>query len=70
MTNILEIAQNNKLSLIEVSILVELDKKYPRTVSIDEVTTNKAYWKIKKGVQNLIAKGFVEEEFKKYKIRK
>ncbi|MFB4168734.1 hypothetical protein [Virgibacillus sp. JSM 102003] len=67
MKNILEVAQENNLNLIEVSILVELDKNYPQTTKIEEVTNDGL---VRENINNLIQIGFVEERFQKYRIKK
>ncbi|MBP1948477.1 hypothetical protein [Virgibacillus litoralis] len=67
MKNILEVAQENNLNLIEVSILVELNKNYPQTIAIEEVTND---GQVRENINNLIQIGFVEERFQKYRIKK
>ncbi|SEQ24184.1 hypothetical protein SAMN05216232_2005 [Virgibacillus subterraneus] len=67
MKNILEVAQENNLNLIEVSILVELNKNYPQTIEIEEVTND---GQVRENINNLIQIGFVEERFQKYRIKK
>ncbi|MBP1950310.1 hypothetical protein [Virgibacillus litoralis] len=67
MKNILEVAQENNLTLIEVGILVELDKNYPQTIEIKEVTND---GQVRENINNLIQIGFVEERFQKYRIKK
>lgn len=67
MRNVLEVAQEKNLNLIEISILIELEKKYPQTVFIEEIPNNPS---IKENMNNLIIKGLVEERWHKYRIRK
>ncbi|SER00231.1 hypothetical protein SAMN05216232_3926 [Virgibacillus subterraneus] len=67
MKNILEVAQENNLNLIEVGILVELNKNYPQTIEIEEVTND---GQVRENINNLIQIGFVEERFQKYRIKK
>ncbi|MGP4107775.1 hypothetical protein [Virgibacillus sp. L01] len=67
MKNILEVAQENNLNLIEVSILVELNKNYPQTIEIKDVTND---GQVRENINNLIQIGFVEKRFQKYRIKK
>ncbi|WP_164670979.1 hypothetical protein [Virgibacillus doumboii] len=62
--NFLKIAKENNLNLIEVGILVELDKKYPQAVEIEEDE------QVRENINNLIQIGFVEQRFQKYRIKK
>ncbi|WP_067725132.1 hypothetical protein [Oceanobacillus damuensis] len=69
--NYLEIAQKHNLNLIEVSILIQLEQRYPQAVAIEEITNDeKVYWKVRKNVNELIQKDFIEKEEQKYKIKR
>ncbi|MFC4024437.1 hypothetical protein ACFOUV_11585 [Oceanobacillus longus] len=69
--NYLEIAQEHKLNLIEVSILVQLEKRYPTAVSMEELTTDeKVYWQVMKHVSTLVKKDIVEKDEQKYRVKK
>ncbi|MFC4557954.1 hypothetical protein ACFO3D_07000 [Virgibacillus kekensis] len=67
MKHILKVAEEYDLNLIEMSILVELDEKYPRTVEIEEVSSNP---KIERNIVNLVDKGLVEKRWHKYRVKK
>ncbi|WP_164670250.1 hypothetical protein [Virgibacillus doumboii] len=67
MRNLLEVAKGNNLNLIEVSILVELDKNYPKAIEIEEVYIDE---QVRENINKLIQLGFIEQRFQKYKIKK
>lgn len=69
--NYLEISKKHNLNLIEISILVNLNRRYPCSASIEEMTNDKTiYWQVQKGLNKLIEERFVEIKEQKYKIRK
>ncbi|WP_249871621.1 hypothetical protein [Oceanobacillus saliphilus] len=69
--NFLEIAKENRLNVIEISILVFLNRKFPNAASVEEMITNeKGYWQVRKGISSLINKGFVTKDNNKYKIKR
>ncbi|MFC2946790.1 hypothetical protein [Virgibacillus sediminis] len=43
MANYLELAKHYNLNLTEVSILVKLDKKYPKTITNDQLSDNEEW---------------------------
>ncbi|MFC4557217.1 hypothetical protein ACFO3D_03195 [Virgibacillus kekensis] len=65
--NILEAANRNELNLVEVSILLELEKHYPRPVKVEEVNKDEL---VRENIHNLIQKGLVEQRWDKYRIVK
>ncbi|GGB41891.1 hypothetical protein GCM10011409_19290 [Lentibacillus populi] len=70
MENILEWSISNNLNLIEVCIIVQLEKAYPQTFSIEEMVSDTTGQQIvKKNMHSLVAKGFVEQRFDKYRIK-
>ncbi|MGJ9458772.1 hypothetical protein [Oceanobacillus sp. CF4.6] len=69
--NYLEIAKEHKLNLIEVSILVQLQQRYPAAVSMEELTTDeKVYRQVMKNVNTLVKKDIVEKDEHKYRLKK
>ncbi|MFC2947637.1 hypothetical protein [Virgibacillus sediminis] len=62
MANYLEAAKHYKLTLMEVSILVQLDKNYPKAVTIDQLGGHETIrWNIKRSMEKLKWKELVEE---------
>lgn len=72
MTDIIyKIAKRYKLNLIEQCILYDLWEKYPRTVSIKEMASEKDdYQLFMNNMEKLIDKGLVEKRFQKYRLSK
>ncbi|MGJ9458488.1 hypothetical protein [Oceanobacillus sp. CF4.6] len=71
MVNYLEIAQENNLTLIEVSILVRLNQRYPHAVSMDELSEDEGnHSLIKQNINKLVSKNLAVPRFQKYLIRK
>lgn len=65
------ISNQNDLNLIELSILFKLSQKYPRTVSIEEMSDGKEdNGHIQKNLDTLKTKGIIEQRFEQYRIRK
>lgn len=67
MNNITEIAQKNNLTLIEVGILIELDKQYPKAVFFEEEKINE---QVQNSFKKLLDKGLIEKKWNKYRIIK
>ncbi|WP_249871705.1 hypothetical protein [Oceanobacillus saliphilus] len=69
--NYLEIAQKHNLNLIEVSILIQLEQRYPQAVAIEEIADDEnLYWKVKKNVNGLVEKDIIEKTEQKYKFKR
>ncbi|MGJ9458487.1 hypothetical protein [Oceanobacillus sp. CF4.6] len=69
--NFLKISKKHNLNLIEVSILVSLNRRYPCPASIEEMTNDKTiYWQIQVSLNKLNEKNLIEIKEQKYKIIK
>ncbi|MYL42095.1 hypothetical protein [Virgibacillus salexigens] len=71
MERYLKNAIHMKCSLIEISLLIELNKNYPKFIAIDDVQSNEDRHHIAYYLKCLKEKGFVEERIGElYKIKK
>ncbi|MFC2948511.1 hypothetical protein [Virgibacillus sediminis] len=60
MTNYLELSREYNLDLTEISVLVQLDKRYPNAVTIEELTDDRQLQMYgKKIIERLIEKKIV-----------
>ncbi|WP_067728828.1 hypothetical protein [Oceanobacillus damuensis] len=67
----LEVAKKNNLNVIEISILVYLNRKFPHAASVEEmITSENANWQVNKGISGLINKGLISKDNNKYKIER
>lgn len=67
----MKVVSRRKLTLIEVSILIGLEKEYPKYTPIDKLTTSEdEYIVIKKSLIQMIEKRLVEQRWEKYRIIK
>jgi predicted transcriptional regulator len=58
-----------KYNLIEASILIQLEKEYPRYTPIDKLATSKSeYPIIERYLIQMVDKGLVEKRWRKYRI--
>ncbi|SFB10392.1 hypothetical protein SAMN04488072_10718 [Lentibacillus halodurans] len=66
-----KVAQKYNLNLIEQCILYDLEKKYPQTVSIEELEPREdEYSLFESNMENLKEKGLIEQRFHKYRLMK
>lgn len=63
MNNIQEIARQNKLNLMEISILVRLYEEHPNMMSVNDLMDDgRFFFDVKNGYKSLVRKGIVKME--------
>lgn len=60
-----------KYNLVEVSILLSLDKEYPKYAALNQIAeSEREYAIIERYLKQMVEKGIIEKRWDKYKISK